>query len=271
MLAAATVHFPYMTANPDGAPEADRRATVDGFRTIGAAIEAAGVETLVALTSEHIVNLQPRLVAPFTIGVAGVHRSFPEPHFNLSADPRPGDPALARHIQDAVAAAGFDPAYSSDLLLDHGTNVPLQMMGLSSSVAIVPIVINSLFKPMPSLERCWQFGAALRAAIDGFTAGRKIALLATGGISHVVGAVGVDENDPEFDRFFLKACLQADRDRIGAITEAQIDAAGNGTHEVRNWVALTAAMAPRRPRVVTALPFVSGWNAGVHHLIWDKT
>lgn len=271
MLAAATVHFPYMTANPDGAPETERRATVDGFRTIGAAIEAAGVQTLVALTSEHIVNLQPRLVAPFVIGLADVHRSFPEPHFNLSSDPRPGDPALARHIHDGVAASGFDLAYSSDLLLDHGTNVPLQMMGLPTSIAIVPIVINSLFKPMPSLERCWQFGAALRAAIESFALERNVAVLATGGISHVVGAVGVDENDPEFDRLFLDACLQGDRGRIGAITESEIDAAGNGTHEVRNWVALTAAMAPRRPRVLTSLPFVSGWNAGVHHLIWDET
>lgn len=269
MLAAATVHFPYMTASPDGAPEAEREATVAGFHAIGRAIAEARVDTLVALTSEHIVNLQPRLVAPFVIGIAGAHRSFPEPHFNLDQARRPGDTDLALDLLDALNASGFDPAYSNDLLLDHGTNVPLQMMGLDSSVAIVPIVINSLFKPMPSLERCWQFGRAIRAALDSRSGSRRVGLLATGGISHVVGADGVDRNDHAFDTRFLKACAEGDHDRITAITEAEIDAAGNGTHEIRNWVALTAAMAPNRPRVLTALPYVSGWNAGVHQFLWD--
>ncbi len=269
MLAAATVHFPYMTANPDGAPDAERRATAEGFHEIGRAIAEAQINTLVALTSEHIVNLHPRLVAPFVIGIANTHKSFPEPHFNLDQARRPGDTELALHLLDALGSSGFDLAYSNDLLLDHGTNVPLQMMGLGSSVAIVPIVINSLYKPMPTLERCWQFGRALRSALDSHAGTRKVGLLATGGISHVVGAVGVDRNDPAFDTRFLDACAHADPDRIAAITEAELDAAGNGTHEIRNWVALTAAMAPDRPRVLTALPFVAGWNAGVHQFLWD--
>ncbi|MCC6006913.1 MAG: hypothetical protein JJU40_04485, partial [Rhodobacteraceae bacterium] len=92
---------------------------------------------------------------------------------------------------------------------------------------------------------------------------------ATGGISHVVGAVGVDRNDQAFDARFLEAFAEGDHDRITAISEAEIDAAGNGTHEIRNWVALAAAMAPDRPRVLNALPFVPGWNAGVHQFLWD--
>ena len=269
MLAAATVHFPYMTGDPEGAPEAERRATAEGFRTIAETFDAAGVRTLVAFTSEHIVNLQPRLVAPFTIGVAATHPSFPEPHFNLDAARRRGDPEVALHLLEALGGSGFDPAFSNELLFDHGTNVPMQMMAMKREPAIVPIVINSLFEPMPSLRRCWQFGRAVRAALDGMSSDRRVGLLATGGISHTVGGVGVERNDRAFDTRFLDACVAADEEALSEISNADLDAAGNGTHEVRNWVALTAAMAPARPRVVSALPFVTGWNAGVHQMLWD--
>ena len=41
-------------------------------------------------------------------------------------------------------------------------------------------------------------------------------------------------------------------------SDARLDASGNGTHEIRNWVAVAGAMHPARPRVVTGIPFVPG-------------
>jgi hypothetical protein len=73
VLAAATVHFPYITAWPDRAPARDREATIGGFARLGRTFVEADVDTVVAFTSEHIVNLQPRLAAPFLIGIGQGH------------------------------------------------------------------------------------------------------------------------------------------------------------------------------------------------------
>lgn len=268
MIAAATIHAPYLTGWPERADAAHRAATMDGFTRLGQAFRDDGVDTLVVMTSEHIVNLQPRLVAPFIIGAGDMHRPFPEPHFKLSSDPIRGDAALARELVTGFYRHGIDLAHSSDLVLDHGTTLPLKLMGVYSDMAVVPIVVNSIFAPMPSLERCRILGRVLAELLGRLPPGRRVGLLATGGVSHTVGAPGVDANDPEFDRRFIDALVRGDLGAVTGLGDADLDRAGNGTHEIRNWVTVAAAMQPDRPEVVTAIPFAPGWNTGVHQLLW---
>ena len=268
MLAAATVHFPYMTMWPERASEADRASTLAGFARLNQAFVAAGIETIIAFTSEHIVNLQPRLAPPFVIGIGDSHAAFPEPQFNLAPVPRRGDPELAEELVGALYAQGFDPAHSSELRLDHGTTLPLAQLGIGADVAIVPIIINSIFPPLPTLQRCRQLGAAVAAAVGRSTLGRRVGLLGTGGLSHTVGAPGMERNDPAFDAGFMRALADADLERACSYPDPVLDASGNGTHEIRNWVAVAGAVEPRRPTVVSCLPFAPGWDAGVHQLLW---
>ena len=271
MLAAATVHFPYMTGWPERASAEHRAATTAGFAEMGKAFADAGIETIVVFTSEHIVNLQPRLAPPFVIGVGETHAAFPEPQFKLAPVARRGDPALAEALVRALYDQGFDPAHSSELRLDHGTTLPLAQLGIAADVRIVPILVNSIFPPLPTLARCRELGVAVAAALERATLGRRVALLATGGISHTVGAPGMERNDPGFDAAFLGALAESDLERACSFADPLLDASGNGTHEIRNWVAVAGAMQPARPRVVTCIPFAPGWDTGVHQLLWDAT
>jgi aromatic ring-opening dioxygenase catalytic subunit (LigB family) len=264
MLAAATVHFPYMTAWPERASAEHRAVTRQGFDRIGRAIESAEIETLIVVTSEHIVNLQPRMAPAFTIGIGGWHQAFPEPQFNLDGQSRRGDPLLARELLDQLYQLGFDPAHSVDLRLDHGTMLPLQQMGLSNDVGVVPLIVNTLFPPLPTLERCRALGEAIRQALGESRLGRRVAMLATGGISHTVGA-------PDFDREFLDALCGGDLPRACRFSDGLIEAAGNGTHEIRNWIVTAAAVAPARPVVLSNVAFAPGWNSGIHQLMWNAS
>lgn len=269
MLAAATVHFPYMTAWPERASPEHQAKTRQGFQRIGRAIDDAAVETLIVVTSEHIVNLQPRMVPAFTIGTGQSHQAFPEPQFNLTAKTRRGDPELACGLVEHLYQRGFDPAHSIELRLDHGTTLPLEQLGLSDSVAVIPVIINTLFPPFPTLERCRAFGEALRDSLNAITLVRRVAILGTGGISHTVGGPGMEQNDLCFDREFLDSLCAGDLSRACAIPSANVDAAGNGTHEIRNWIVTAAAAAPARPSVLTDIAFAPGWNSGVHQFIWN--
>lgn len=270
MLAAATVHFPYMTGWPERASDAHRAATTAGFAQLAQAFVDADIETLVVFTSEHIVNLQPRLAPSFVIGVGDSHAAFPEPQFKLAPVIRRGDPELADELVRSLYETGFDPAHSSELRLDHGTTLPLAQLAIADHVRVVPIIVNSIFPPLPTLARCRDFGAAVAAALARSALGRRVALLATGGISHTVGAPGMERNDPAFDAAFLSALVTGDLDRACRYTDAQLDASGNGTHEIRNWIAVAGAMHPQRPRVVTDIAFAPGWDSGVHQLLWSE-
>jgi hypothetical protein len=79
----------------------------------------------------------------------------------------------------------------------------------------------------------------------------------------------MERNDPEFDAGFLDAVLAGDLHRACEIPDARLDIAGNGTHEIRNWVVAAAAAAPFRPAQITCIPFAAGWNSGVHQLLWE--
>ncbi len=259
-----------MTGWPERASDAHRSATAAGFAQLGRAFADAGAETLVVFTSEHIVNLQPRLAPPFLIGVGENHEAFPEPQFKLAPLARLGDPELAEALVRGLYERGFDPAHSSELRLDHGTTLPLAQLGIDAAIAVVPIIVNSIFPPLPTLQRCRELGAAVAAAIAASGLRRRVALLATGGLSHTVGAPGMERNDPDFDAAFLDALAESDLERACSHADEVLDAAGNGTHEVRNWVAVAAAMHPTRPRVVTRIPFAPGWDTGVHQLLWER-
>ncbi len=269
MLVAATVHFPYMTAWPDRASAEHQAATAAGFAQLGQAFAHARVETIIALTSEHIINLQPRLAPAFVVGVGERHAAFPEPQFNLAPVAWRGDPDLAEELVRGLYAQGFDPAHSSELRLDHGTTLPLAQMKIPEDMAIVPIIINSIFPPLPTLKRCRELGAAIAASIGRSTLGRRVGILATGGISHTVGAPGMERNHPEFDAAFLRALCEGDLHKACSYPDALLDASGNGTHEIRNWVAAAGAAHPRRPRTVTAISYANGWDTGVHQLLWE--
>ncbi len=265
MLCAATVHFPYMTAWPERASAADREATRMGFARIREAFEQAGIHTLVVLTSEHIVNLQPRMAPAFVVGTGRAHAAFPEPHFQLNPVTRPGAPDIATHLVRHLYDVGFDPAHSSQLQLDHGTTLPLQQIGIPDTMRVVPLLINTLFPPLPTLARCRALGEAVAQALSQEPG---VAVLATGGISHTVGAPGMERNDTDFDRAFVTALAEGDLTAATAYDDRRLDALGNGTHEIRSWIAAAAAAGSARAEVLTSIEFAEGWSTGVHQMLW---
>ena len=269
VVSGATVHTPYITGWTERASEADYRATYDGFRELGGAFRDAEIDVLIVITSEHVVNLQPHLAPAFTVAVGDAHPVLPEPHFNLAGGSLPGSREFALALVRGLYAHGFDPAHSVDLTLDHGTVLPIRLMELPESIGIVPIMINTLFHPLPTLARCRAFGESIARIIAEMSGGKRVGVLATGGMSHRVGRAGMEINDPAFDRKFVDALLAGSLDEACDYSDAFIEEIGNGTHEIRNWITAAAAAGGKLPRLVTAIPYAQGWNTGVFQLLWD--
>ena len=66
--------------------------------------------------------------------------------------------------------------------------------------------LNTYFPPnQPRPKRCYEFGQAMRKAVESFPGDARVGVLASGGLSHFL----VDE---ELDRAILKACADKDAD-----------------------------------------------------------
>jgi 3-O-methylgallate 3,4-dioxygenase len=150
----------------------------------------------------------------------------------------PVDSALAVHLIESLMDMGFDIASSKCLPQGEGEGhaiayVHRQVMDAGSPVPAVPIFLNTYFPPnQPRPQRCYQFGQAVRKAVENFPADGRIGILASGGLSHFL----VDE---DFDRAILKACADKDAAFLQRLPRNKLNA---GSSEILNWVALAGAV-----------------------------
>jgi hypothetical protein len=96
----------------------------------------------------------------------------------------------------------------------------------SDPLPVVPVVINTYFPPnRPNPLRCWQFGQAIKRAIKAYDHDTRVAVIASGGLSHFV----VDE---ELDRRLLDAIGTRDEADIAAMSADDFQ---HGTSESLCW------------------------------------
>ncbi|HET8997726.1 MAG TPA: hypothetical protein VFN42_13745, partial [Acetobacteraceae bacterium] len=160
---------------------------------------------------ESVVNRPPseqqlaRMPPGAAIAVFG-HRPRHETHY-------PCAPHLARHMIEQLVAAEFDVAQSNALPqgadggaqdgLPHALGFVLRQIMQDRPVPHIPVLINTFYPPnQPTARRCHRFGSALADAIAAWSEDLRVAVIASGGLSHFV----VDE---ELDARFI-AALGAD-------------------------------------------------------------
>jgi Catalytic LigB subunit of aromatic ring-opening dioxygenase len=154
-------------------------------------------------------------------------------------DPRrfPVADGLALHMIESLMDEGFDLAQSSQLPEGQGEGHAIgfvrQRVMPDKSVPVVPVLINTFFQPnQPRPRRCYEFGQALRRAIESWDRTARIAVVASGGLSHFT----VNE---DLDRGFLDALRRKDAAAITAVPLPKLNA---GNSEIRNWIALAGAV-----------------------------
>ena len=157
-----------------------------------------------------------------------------------------GDAALGAHLLGEALAAGFDPAFSMRLTLDHGVLTPLHLAGIAHEVAVVPLLVNCVQPPLPTMARALAWGRMLGAALRSYRGCERVAVLATGGISHDVGTPRMGMVNEGFDREFLRRLESGDDDGLVRFCADHVNEAGNGAEEIRTWLVAHGAAAGAR-------------------------
>ncbi|MGH3247317.1 MAG: hypothetical protein ACRDOI_14065 [Trebonia sp.] len=245
------------------APEVMRRryqACQDALDRVGEFLAAAAPDLLVIVSSDHKELWNEELLAPFTVfwGPEVAHEPFTEadlagmaPGLAVSAAGdvpdhsmrRPCHPAAARQLIDALGKDGYDVAASERLPagrygnhgVPHGWGFVYQrILGQECAIPFVPVAINTFYEPNPpSAARCYGLGRSMGRALARFPQDLRVAVIASGGLSHFV----IDE---DLDRSFLDALKTGDEPFLTGL-DPQI--MRSGSSELRSWIAVAGIAA----------------------------
>lgn len=179
-------------------------------RMAAARMAAMQPSALVVFGPDHLRNFFYDVMPAFCIGVETV-RGFGD--FESPSGPLPGAPDLARAIADGVMAAGFDPAISFNMSVDHGVTQPYALIDPALTTPIIPIMINSTGADYPSLRRCHEFGRAVGQAIRAHNGDERVGMVGSGGMSHFLPSLSPDSPTmaPELRDYVINGRMRADQ------------------------------------------------------------
>ena len=149
------------------------------------------------------------------------------------------EPNLADHMVRNLMDDEFDVSVSGEIKpevgLGHAFTFVYKTIMPESDIPLIPVNINTGYAPnQPSPKRCYAFGQALRSAVESWDSNKRVVIMASGGLSHVI----IDE---ELDLLVINALLERDSEVLCSLPVDRLNRA-QGTMEIRNWVVMGGAM-----------------------------
>jgi hypothetical protein len=270
----ACSHVPFMTSpkNWERLPEAERTNLRTGFARARQILEESRPDVLITFADDHFDRCFYDNLPAFLVGVGDEAVGPAVAGFDLPSVRLPIASDLARFVVREGLEGGVDFAFSEELALDHAELAPMMHLTPRWDLPIIPIVVNAFAPPMPTPKRCFDVGAFVRGCVERWPENTRIAVLGTGGLSHWVGPPETGRVNAEFDRWFLDRLT---RGEIAEVTSKyaryeDLEAvAGNGGHEIRDWLAVAGTMPPQlRPKVLAYEP-LKEWFTGTGIMGWS--
>ena len=194
--------------------------------------------SLAVYTGERVVNIPatPEQMAKMPPGIPKAAHGY----WGEEGAEWPGEADLSQHIIAHMMVEGFDVArmstmpQSSDWMsgVPHAFGYVYQNIMQRKVIPNVPVFVNTFYPPnQPSAARVYDFGLALRRAIESWDKDLRVAIFASGGLSHFV----IDE---EFDLGLLDAMKSNRREEVLRWPESYYQ---SGSSEAKNWIPMAAA------------------------------
>jgi aromatic ring-opening dioxygenase catalytic subunit (LigB family) len=261
----AASHSPGITGWPERVADEPREAVERGYREARRRLEALEPDVVVAVSVEHFTNFHLGNLPAFAIGTGdsylGPVTAEMAAFVNVPQHQYPGAADFGRYLYEFALESEFDPALvEGGLDFDENFCVPLKHLDPESRYRLVPVIVNGVNPPWPTPKRCYDFGRMIRRAVESQSEVGRVVVLGTGGLSHWVGLPEAGQINVDFDRDFMARLESGDEERLVDYSREQIDAAGNGAHEIRTW--LVAAGAAQTPFEVLAYEPVPEWLTG---------
>jgi protocatechuate 4,5-dioxygenase beta chain len=219
-----------------------------GFDHVHSWLARERPDVAVVFYNDHGLNFFLDKLPTFAVGAAAEYRNEDEGWGIPVAGSLGGDPALSWHLINALVADEFDVTMCQDMLVDHAVTIPMALMWPGEQrppVKIVPISINTVQHPLPSLKRCLNLGRSIGRAIDGYEQDLRVLIVGTGGLSHQLDGKRAGFINKEFDQLCMDK-LPGDPDALTRYSiHDLVEEAGAQGVEFLNWMAMRGALTGR--------------------------
>jgi hypothetical protein len=235
-----------------------------GYERLAGALAKAKPDVSLIISADHVNKFFIDNMPAFGIGmfdafsgpIESKTRPVGVPYRNV-----PSDFGFSRYLVERGLDEGVDWAVTESWEVDHGFMVPLFRLDPEGRFRMVPIFINCAAPPLPSPKRCYAVGRWLADVIGRWDADKRVAIIATGGLSHSVGSLQQGWIDEDFDRRFLRDFCAGRGEELAALSDREIAATGSATGEIRSWIVLAGAFAGRTAEQVMYEP-IRGFDTG---------
>lgn len=220
-------------------------------------------DVLFVIYNDHVTSFFFDHYSAFALGIGESYAVADEGGGQRDLPPVKGHTGLSHYIGQALMADEFDLSFFQGKPLDHGCFSPLSMMWSHEPDwpgAIVPLQVGVLQFPIPSALRCYKLGQSLRNAIESYPEDLKVAIVATGGLSHQVHGERAGFNNTPWDVQFLE---MIEKDPVALTQMTHVDYArlgGMEGAEVIMWLVMRGAMSANIRKVHQSyyLPSMTG-------------
>lgn len=224
----------------------------ESYKPVRAWLDHHRPDVLFFIYNDHVSSFFFDHYSFFALGVGEEYPVADEGGGPRRLPPVQGHPALARHIATALTADEFDLSYFQGKPLDHGCLSPLSLLWPHEPTwpgAIVPLQVGVLEFPIPTARRCYKLGQSLRRAIESFPEDLRVAIVATGGLSHQVHGERAGFNNTPWDMEFLEL-LEKSPETLTQLTIAQFaERGGVEGAEIIMWLIMRGAMSSRVKKI----------------------
>jgi len=206
----------------------------------------------VVFYNDHGLNFFLDKLPTFAIGASGEYRSEDEGWGIPVSRPVPGDADLSWQLVNALVADEFDVTTCQEMLIDHAVTIPLALMWPSAAssnapwpVRIIPVEINTVQHPLPSMARCLKLGRAIGRALDTYPRDLRVVMVGTGGLSHQLDGTRAGFVNKEFDALCLDKIVAEPEALTRYSIHELVELSGSQGVEFLNWMAMRGALTGR--------------------------
>jgi protocatechuate 4,5-dioxygenase, beta chain len=204
-------------------------------------------DVAVIFYNDHGLNFFLDKLPTFAVGAAPEYRSQDEGWGIPVARAVAGDPALSWHLINALVADEFDITMCQEMLIDHAVTIPMTLMwpGQQWPVRIVPVAINTVQHPLPSLARCLRLGQSIGRALESYPQNVRVMVVGTGGLSHQLDGKRAGFINREFDQLCLDRIVGEPEALARYSIHEWVEHSGAQGVEFLNWMAMRGALTGR--------------------------
>lgn len=251
--AVGTCHTPYLFTRPPDEDPKQLDAAAAAIQELGKTLDESTPDVILIFGADHVETFSVTCVPTFAVvaGSRAVARFAGREH-NLPIHREMAEDILNKLVVDY----SFDMAYSEDAELGHAFSIPFEFLIGTRDIPVIPFFTNVYVPPLPTPQRC----AALGRAIAEIVKGRKerVAIVASGGMSHFPGTTKYTSPEFDFDRWLVSQMEAGNTDALLNMTGTQLDEVGNT--EMLNWAVMFGAIGRVPGELIDYIPT---WHHGL--------